>query len=699
MVAGLDCPQEVAILRRVLEPLPGVEAMEVNLVEGSVSVEHRPEVTRDHLIRVIGETGMRATPPGGDENPEAATARRVRWALVTLSGVLTGLGLALQWSGTGEAAVLRLLFAGAIVSGGWFIFPKAWQALRVFSPDMNLLMTLAVAGAMGIGQWSEGAAVAFLFGLSESLEAFSLQRARRAIASLLELAPATAWVLGEGTAPHEVPVEAVAPGQRVIVRPGGRVPLDGVVEEGSSHVNQASITGESLPVLREPGDGVYAGTINGEGTLHLRVSRPSGETLLARIIRLVGEAQARKAPSEQFVDRFARVYTPAVLGVALLVFLLPPLVAGGAWGVWFYRALVLLVIACPCALVIATPVSIVSGLTAMARRGVLIKGGATLEMLGRVRALALDKTGTLTEGRPRVQEVIPVAGTDPRELLRIGASLAAMSDHPLSQAIVAHAAEAGVEAAPAEGHRASRGRGVEAALDGHPYFAGNHRYAHELGVCTPELELKLEAIEAQARSVVIVGHQPHDGCAGEVLGIFAVSDSLRENVPPAIAALHRAGVAPVVILSGDNQQTVDAIARQAGIDQAYGDLLPDEKIGRVERLMETGVTGMVGDGINDAPALATAHVGIAMGTGTDAALENADVTLVRNDLTRVAGAIALGRRAAGIIRFNIVFALAVKALFLALVLAGYPSLWMAIAADTGATLLVIANALRLLRVE
>jgi len=562
---------------------------------------------------------------------------------------------------------------------------------------MNLLMTIAVLGAVGIGEWSEGAAVAFLFALSELLESFSVARARRAIQSLLKLAPQTA-LLKDGSRFDEVSVEQVHVGDIIAVKSGARVPLDGEIVNGNSSVDQAPITGESMPVEKKQGDQVFAGTINGEGSLEVRVTKNYSDTTLSKIIHLVEEAQSQKALSQRFVDVFAKYYTPSVMALALLVFLIPPMVAGAAWGVWFYRALVLLVIACPCALVISTPVSIVSGLTAMARRGVLIKGGAFLEAIGKLKALAVDKTGTITEGRPRVSCVVPVNSTDEIEIMRIAAAIDTHSDHPLAQAVVKYAEERSVDFPRSENYWARTGRGAEGEIAGHHYFVGNHRLTHELAVCSEEIEKILADMEEQGQSVVVVGHMPHADCAGEVLGIIAVGDTMRPNAPEAIRSLHATGVQKVVMLSGDNQRTVNAVAQQAGVDEAYGDLLPDQKIERVRTLLvEHKHVGMIGDGVNDAPAMAAATVGIAMGAaGTDTAIETADIALMKDDLSKVAEAVHLGRRTVRVIQFNIAFAIAVKLIFLVLAVFGYTSLWLAIAADTGATLIVTANALRVL---
>jgi Cd2+/Zn2+-exporting ATPase len=540
--------------------------------------------------------------------------------------------------------------------------------------------------------------VAFLFSLSELLESWSVGRARRAILALMELAPETALVKRDGDF-TEVAADSVKIGELVLVRSGQRIPLDGNVVGGSSAVNQAPITGESLPVEKSPGDVVFAGTINGDGSLQIETTKAAGDTALARIIHMVEEAQATKAPAQRFVDNFARIYTPAVMVFAIALALVPPLAFGQPWMDWIYRALVLLVIACPCALVIATPVSVVSGLAALARHGVLVKGGAYLEALGGLKALALDKTGTITEGKPKVVDIQPVGQASAAEILRVAASINAHSTHPLARAIVDRARTEALDVEECSDYQSVQGRGAEGSLGGHEYFVGNHRFAHEIGVCSPALEERLAGIEAAARSVVVVGHRPHGECTGEVLGVLAIADTIRPEARSAIARMHEAGLRHVVMLSGDNTKTARAIAQEAGIDEAYGDLLPDDKIAKVKELAaKYGSVGMIGDGVNDAPALAVANVGIAMGAaGTDAAIETADVALMRDDLGMVPEAILLGRRTLGMIRFNICFALAIKAVFLLLAIFGLTSLWFAILADTGATLIVTANALRLLR--
>lgn len=613
------------------------------------------------------------------------------------SGLLVGIGLVLRWLQIGPALLTVGVFLAAIGVGGWMLLPGAWGAIRQLRPNISSLMVIAVIGASVIGDWAEAATVVFLFGVAEWLEGWADRRAQRAVEALLEIAPKTATVKRNGQF-ADVPVEEVKVDEMVAVKSGMNIPLDGEVLAGESAVNQAPITGESVPVDKKKGDTVFAGTINGEGSLEIRVTKATGDSTLARIIRLVKEAQEQKAPTQRFVDVFARYYTPAVTVGALLVFLIPPLLLGGEWSAWLYRSCVLLIIACPCALVISTPVSVVAGLTALAKRGVLVKGGAHLESIAKLKALAVDKTGTITEGKPQVQSVESLDQKSEQDILRIAAAVDDHSSHPLAKAVVEHAKKQGVTFPRAENYQARSGRGAEGVIDGHAYFVGNHRFTHELGVCSEDIERRLAVVESKGQSVIVVGHRPHDACKGEVLGIIGVGDTVRPNAAEAIRALHAAGIQSVVMLSGDKQRTADSIAKQVGIDEARGDLLPDNKVAAVKSLRERfGSVGMVGDGVNDAPAMATATVGIAMGgVGTDAAIETADVTLMKDDLGKIAETIRLGQRTLGIIHFNIGFALSLKALFLVLTLLGHASLWMAIMADTGATLLVVANALRLL---
>ena len=619
-------------------------------------------------------------------------------ALVIASGVLTGIGLVLGWMNMGPDWLTIVLFAAATLAGGLLVFPAAWKALLKRRLDMNVLMTVAVGGAWIIGEYAEAAAVVFLFALSELLESWAATRARRAVQALLELSPPTAIVIAADGTEREVAVAEVAIGAEIRVRSGSRVPLDGEVISGNSSVDQAPITGESVPVDKAPGDPVFAGTVNQEGSLTVRVTKAAGDSTLARIIQLVGEAEEQKPPTQRWVDRFAAIYTPAVFIAAILVAVIPPLLMGQAWNSWVYRSLVLLVIACPCALVIATPVSIVSGLTALARRGVLVKGGVYLEAVGKLRALAVDKTGTITQGRPQVTGVTTTSEISEDEILRFAAAINSHSEHPLAVAIVDAANTLKLNFEPAAGYQSVTGQGARATINGHPHFIGNHRMAHDAGVCTPEIEALLSDIESKGQSLAVLGHAPHEGCPGKILGIIAIADTLRPEVVEALRLIHAAGIEKVIMLSGDNQRTASAIAKQAGIDEAIGDLMPDQKVEHIRKLVgQYTHVGMIGDGVNDAPALAIASVGFAMGAiGSDTAIETADIALMKDDLTKVAETVLLGRRTLRIIRFNVTFALAIKAVFLILAFLGIAGLWLAILADTGATLLVIMNSLRLL---
>lgn len=650
------------------------------------------EHEHEHKKESVKKTGCSSCEHCHEESPLP------QGALVVASGVLTGIGLLFHWLQLGPEWVATAAFAAATLAGGLLVYPAAWGALKKFKLDINVLMAVAVTGAWVIGEGAEGASVVFLFSLSELLESWASGRARKAVDSLLKLSPPTAIVKNAEGNEHEIPVSEVTVGREILIRSGSRIPMDGEVVSGTSSVNQAPITGESLPVEKKAGDPVYAGTVNGEGSLTVRVSKPASESTLARIIQLVGEAEENKPPTQRFVDRFAAIYTPAVFVVAILVALIPPLFFHQPWHFWLYQSLVLLVISCPCALVIATPVSIVSGLTALARRGVLVKGGVHLESVGKLRALAVDKTGTITQGTPQVVGITPVGDLSEDEVLRRASAINTHSEHPLATAIVASARSRNITFEAAADYVSITGQGAQATVDGHPHFIGNHKMAHEAGVCTPEVEAILSDIEAKGQSLAVLGHLPHGDCKGEILGIIAIADTLRPEVVEALRQIHAAGIRKVVMLSGDNQRTASAIAQQAGIDEAIGDLMPDQKVDHVRKLVgQYTHVGMIGDGVNDAPALAVATVGFAMGAiGSDTAIETADIALMKDDLSRVAETVILGRRTLGIIRFNVSFALGIKAVILTLAFMGIAGLWLAILADTGATLLVIMNSLRLL---
>jgi Zn2+/Cd2+-exporting ATPase len=615
-----------------------------------------------------------------------------------LSGISVGFALIFNWTGLVNSTIITLLAILGILLGGWFLVPSAWKALVHLRPNISLLMLIAVIGASIIGEWVEAATVVFLFGVAEWLESWADRKSHRAIEALLDIAPKVALVR-QGNKFVETKIDEVKVGDYISVKSDLSIPLDGIIISGESSINQAPITGESVPVDKKAGDAVFAGTINGEGSLEIQVTKLSTDSTLAKIIRLVKAAQEQKAPSQKFVDTFAKYYTPTVTIVAILVFIIPPLLFGGLWTEWLYRACVLLIIACPCALVISTPVSIVSGMTALARKGVLVKGGAHLENIAKLKAIALDKTGTITEGRPSILNVYALGKHREKEVLHVAASIDVHSSHPLAKAIVSYVTQKNISFKRAVKYTSISGRGAHGIVDNHIYFVGNHRLAHELGICTPDVENQLSSIEAKGQSVIIVGHKPHHNCAGEVVGIIAVGDSIKKNAESAIETLHDVGVQKIVMLSGDNSRVANFVAKQVGIDQAQGDLLPEDKVATVKALrIKYSYVAMVGDGVNDAPAMAEATVGIAMGSvGTDAAIETADVTLMNDDLSSIAEAINLSQRMSRIIRFNIGFALSLKTIFLILTLSGVASLWFAILSDTGATLLVIANSMRLLK--
>ena len=715
-VAGMDCAEEVGALKQTVGTLPGVINLDFNLLNGTLTVHCDEQGPDDAAIRAsVRRAGLLATPvDSSDVTSTDPTHERRGWrdhrlVLCVTAGVLIVAGYLTHAAAHGGLLhalidntttpthhvppITNLCYAVATLAGGWFVLPKAWAAVRRMRPDMNLLMMLAVVGAMGIGEWLEAAMVSFLFALSLLLESWSVGRARRAVKALLNVAPPAARYL----CPHdgevlERPVRDVPLGVTVLVRPGERIPLDGVVTRGESNVDQAPITGESLPVAKTPGDEVWAGTINQSGAIAFRVTRPFEETAISRIIRMVEEAQSRRSLSEQWVQTFARYYTPAMLLGALLVALVPPLLFGGAWSKWFYEALVLLVIACPCALVIATPVAIVAALSAAAGAGVLIKGGVFLETAARLRVIAIDKTGTVTQGRPEVQRIIPLNGHTEIELLERAAALETHSGHPLAQAIMQTAADRGIVVPSAEAFRLIQGRGAEGLVLGRLFWLGSRRLLLEKGLATDDIQQQFAAMEDQGHSVVIIGNDSH------VCGLIGVADTVRAEAAAAIRGIRAAGVDHIVMLTGDNTGTAQAVARAVGIEDVRAEQLPEDKLRVVEDLVRSsGPTAMIGDGINDAPALAAATLGIAMGAaGSDAAIETADIALMSDDLTRIPWLIRHARRTLRIILQNIAFALTIKAFFIALTLMHHGSLWLAIAADMGASLIVIFNALRLL---
>lgn len=707
-IHGMDCGEEVFALKAELQPMQGIKDLAFDVLNGKMTVDYsEAQITPDHIQRAVAKTGMRAE--NWQEAPTATTTGWQRWgrtAMTTASGLLLLCGFIASWITSGFAGALGgeefakpsiisiVFYIGAAICGAWYVAPKGLRALLRLRPDMNLLMVIAVIGAVFIGEYFEAATVAFLFAVSLALESWSVGRARRAIAALMSLTPDTARLKAADGSEPTVSVSDVSTGSVVIVLPGEKFPLDGTITKGTSTVNQAPITGESMPVAKTTGDPVYAGTINQDGAVEFETTKAAEDTTLARIIRMVGDAQSKRSPSEQWVEKFARYYTPAVMALAVAVIVLRPLVVG-TWNESLYQGLVLLVIACPCALVISTPVSIVAALTGAARRGVLVKGGAFMEIPAKLRAIALDKTGTLTEGEPQVRSVIPLAGYKEDEVLALAAAIESRSEHPLARAVIRAAKERNITFTAAADFQAQKGRGATALVNGKRLWLGSHRLLEERGQETAEMHKQLDAMEKGGSSVIVIGNDEH------VCGLIALADRIRPGAAAAVASMRTAGIEHIVMLTGDNKGTGEAVGREAGVDEVRAQLLPEDKVTAIEELVrEYHSVAMIGDGVNDAPAMARATVGVAMGAiGTDAALETADIALMGDDLSALGWLVQHSRRTLTVIKQNIFASLAVKAIFVVLTLAGQSSLWTAIMADMGTSLVVIFNGLRMLKTK
>ncbi len=690
-ILQMDCPTEEGLLRKKLGGMVGVTGLEFNLMQRVLTVTHAPQAMEPILaaVRSLGFTPEIASAATAHEEPAPETAKP--WWPLALAGAAAMASEAVHWAGLPEwlAGALALV---AVALSGITTYKKGWIAIRNGNLNINALMSIAVTGALLLGQWPEAAMVMVLFTIAELIEAKSLDRARNAIRGLLQLSPERATVLQADGTWQDVAAKSVAVAARVRVKPGERIALDGTIVSGRSAINQAPITGESLPVEKAEGDTVFAGTINESGSFEYTVTAAANNSTLARIIHAVEEAQGARAPTQRFVDKFARIYTPVVFAIALAIGVLPPLLLGGVWFDWIYKALVLLVIACPCALVISTPVTIVSGLAAAARQGILIKGGVYLEEGRKLAWLALDKTGTITHGKPAQTDFVVLSTMDSTELRSLAASLASRSDHPVSKALAQTAERDGVVLSTVESFEALPGRGTQGLINGRLFYLGNHRLIHEQGRCSDALEARLSALEEQGKTVILLADET------TVHGMFAVADTVKESSREAIAELHALGI-KTIMLTGDNMHTAKAIAAQVGIDESRGDLLPEDKLQVIASKIKDGhVVGMVGDGINDAPALARANIGFAMGAaGTGTAIETADVALMDDDLRKLPRFVRLSRHTHALLVQNIVLALGIKAVFLVLTLTGAGTMWMAVFADVGASLLVVANGLRLLR--
>ncbi|AEV60272.1 heavy metal translocating P-type ATPase [Pseudomonas ogarae] len=692
-IEAMDCPTEQTLIQNKLGKLEGVQRLEFNLINRVLGVTH--DLPSDApIIKAIESLGMQAEPmtPGKEKTTPDLPAPAKPWWPLALSGVTALAAELIHFTNAAPNWVVALVALVSILSGGLGTYKKGWIALKNRNLNINALMSIAVTGAVLIGQWPEAAMVMFLFTVAELIEAKSLDRARNAISGLMQMAPEQATVQQADGSWQAQDVKVIALGARVRVRPGERVGLDGDVVAGRSTIDQAPITGESLPVEKTIGDKVFAGTINQAGELEYTVTAAADHSTLARIIHAVEQAQGSRAPTQRFVDQFSKIYTPAVFVLALAVAVIPPLFMGAAWFDWIYRALVLLVVACPCALVISTPVTIVSGLAAAARKGILVKGGVYLEGGYKLDYLALDKTGTITHGKPVQTDYMALDSSVETTAPALAASLAARSDHPVSRAIANAAVDKQLAQQVVDNFEALAGRGVRGDIGGQTYHLGNHRLVEDLGLCSPELEEKLFALEKQGKSVVLLLD------ATGPLALFAVADTVKDSSREAIRQLHDLGI-KTLMLTGDNAHTADAIAAQVGMDQARGDLLPEDKLQAIEALYAQGHrVGMVGDGINDAPALARSEIGFAMAAaGTDTAIETADVALMDDDLRKIPAFIRLSRQTSSILKQNISLALVIKAIFLGFTFAGFATMWMAVFADMGVSLLVVFNGLRLLR--
>ncbi|WP_068324048.1 heavy metal translocating P-type ATPase [Polynucleobacter yangtzensis] len=698
-IENMDCPTEEALIRKRLATVEGIAGLDFNLIQRKLSISHNLD-SLETIQSALVSVGMKAFLEEGSPTKSSRHQQpaKTNWWPLAIAGVTAALAELIEFfpfevNQLSSQYLVIALVIFSIASGGLTTYKKGWIALKNGNLNINALMSVAVTGGMAIGSWPEAAMVMFLFSMAELIEAKSLDRARNAISGLLDLTPEIATVLQVDGSWLPTPVKSITLGSIVQVRPGERIALDGVLTSGNSTVNQAPITGESLPIDKVQGDTVFAGTINQTGSFQFKVTATSTGSTLARIIHAVEAAQGSRAPTQRFVDQFAKIYTPTVFLIAVLVAVIPPLALDMSWHDWIYKALVMLVIACPCALVISTPVTIVSGLAAAARKGILVKGGVFLEMGRHMKVLALDKTGTITYGKPKQTDLI-ILGGEAKHTHQVAASLAARSDHPVSLAIADSAAENNLSLIEVDKFEAILGRGVRGTLEGVTYQLGNHRLIEELGLCSPEIEAQLLPLEQQGKTVVMLTN------SSQVLALIAVADTVRDTSKQAIKDLHHLSIR-TMMLTGDNVYTAEAIGQEVGVDVIKGNLLPEDKLKIIDEILNKnpdGKVGMVGDGINDAPALAKASIGFAMGSaGTDTAIEAADVALMDDDLRKIPSFVRLSQTTANILYQNITLALGIKAIFLVLTFTGQATMWMAVFADMGASLLVVANGLRLLR--
>lgn len=690
-VSGMDCPNEEQIVRDTLQTVSGIDRLRFNLPENQLTIKYKPSlISRDRIIELLEQRGFEVK--SGRSAP--ASSRWSKYGWVSVSGVGLLLAVLSHWVSLADPITKGLLLV-AIVSGGVPIAPKAWSGLRSLRFDMNVLMCLAVLGAMAIGEWYEAAMVVFLFSVSHMLEHLSFNRANEAVRSLLADFPSQANRM-EGATIQTVPVERVRVNDRILVRPGEQIPLDGLVVDGFSYVNESAITGEATPVAKESNHPVYSGSMNQDGSLIVKVEKTIADSTISKVIGLIEQAKQNRAPIERTIDRFSQQYTPAVISLAILICVVPPLFFQGVWSEWFYRSLVLLLISCPCALVLSTPISVVCALASAARNGVLIKGGGYLEEIQRVKTVAFDKTGTLTQGQLTVASIYPFNGQRPEQVLRVAAAIESHSQHPMAQAIREYASRHLSEPLPSVKRFSSLpGRGAVAEIDDRKIYIGSHRLFHDFNLCSEEMHENLLLHERDER--IAVGIAEQEGPIGSVL----FENAIRDEAKTMIQQLKQEGVERIVMVSGDNAGTAQKVADELRISEWYGELLPEDKVALIRRLVKEDRTViMVGDGVNDAPAMAASTVGVAMGViGSDVALETAPVALMKDDLTKIPWLIRHSRRTVSIIQWNIFIALFIKLVFVALAIPGLATLWMAILADTGNSLLVISNGMRLLKIK
>ena len=688
---NLSCTNCAAKFEKNIREIPTVEDVKLNFGASKITVAG--EASIEQLERAGSFDGIRVYPEKQriiEKKDPFWKKRENQTTFVSLLFLIFGYISSVQ---VGEEHAMTIgLFALAILIGGFSLFKEGFKNLATLQFDMTTLMTIAVIGAAAIGEWGEGAVVVFLFAISEALETYSMDKARNSIRSLMDIAPNTA-IIRRGAQELEVDVDDIQIGDIMVIKPGQKLAMDGEVAKGASSINQAAITGESVPVHKAIGDEVFAGTLNEEGALEVRVTKKSEDTTIAKIIHLVEEAQAERAPSQQFVDKFAKYYTPAILVISMLVAVLPPLLFGGEWSEWIYRGLAVLVVGCPCALVISTPVAIVTAIGNAARNGVLIKGGIHLEETGRLNVIAFDKTGTLTQGTPEVTDIISLSDMSVDEVLETAASIEKLSQHPLASAILRKAEKSSIELTEVENFQSITGKGAKAEINDQTYYIGSPNLFTETLKMSSGIQKEVEALQAVGKTVMLLGSRD------EVKGYIAVADQIRSSSSTIIQKLYDLGIQKTVMLTGDNQLAANAIGKQLNLTGVKSDLMPEDKLATIKSLREQfGKVAMVGDGVNDAPALASSTVGIAMGgAGTDTALETADIALMADDLDKLPYTIGLSRKTLKIIYQNVAFALGLKVLALLLIIPGWLTLWMAIFADMGATLIVVLNSLRLMK--